>query len=243
MCIDSQVIEAAERVSKLRREGPAQMYKHQRAALLASRPAAPLSEEGLRKDELEFAVPCKDAFKASSEALQEFMEASAADVPALRYAAPQTFLMLHNCQIPVSDLCQTYGSNLMSPWQQALCEDILVTPARRLCKLSLVLWRHVICSLLPTVHGRVRLEQRMTHVVCRAEVDDSMKRLARVLRAMNSNQKLVPPNTIERAFRPPDSPAASGVPSPQLANALSAGKISTRRRIANRLRPVPYPLH
>lgn len=69
-----------------------------------------------------------------------------------------------------------------------------------------------------------------------------MERLQRIVAAIDSEAEKQPPNTAERAFKPADSPAASGLPSPKLADAVSGGKIVTRRRIASHLRPIPYPM-
>lgn len=77
----------------------------------------------------------------------------------------------------------------------------------------------------------------------RAELEETLDRLQRIVSAIDADAEMAPPNTVERAFKPADSPASSGQPSPKLADALSSGKIVTRRRIASHLRPVPYRLH
>ncbi len=69
-----------------------------------------------------------------------------------------------------------------------------------------------------------------------------MERLQRIVTAIDLEAEKKPPNTVEKAFKPADSPTASGRPSPKLADAVSAGKIVTRRRIASHLRPIPYPM-
>lgn len=93
--------------------------------------------------------------------------------------------------------------------------------------------------------------------MCRAKLEDALERLQRIMSAMAADAAQAPPNTVERAARGLATPAAGGVPvaaaaaaegeegtpSPRLADALSSGKIATRRRVASNLRPVPYPKH
>ena len=90
----------------------------------------------------------------------------------------------------------------------------------------------------------------------RAKLEDALERLQRIVGAMAADAAQAPPNTVERAAKGLATPVAGGVPaaaaaatagggeatpSPKLAEALSSGKIATRRRIASHLRPVPYP--
>ena len=102
--------------------------------------------------------------------------------------------------------------------------------------------------------GRIPLVH--TWVMCRAKLEDALERLQRIMSAMAADAAQAPPNTVERAARGLATPAAGGVPavaaaaegeegtpSPRLADALSSGKIATRRRMASSLRPVPYPRH
>jgi hypothetical protein len=80
------------------------------------------------------------------------------------------------------------------------------------------------------------------HVIRRAELEEALERLQRIVAAIDSEAEQAPPNTVEKAFKHFDSPATSGLPSPKLADAVSSGKIVTRRRMASHLRPIPYPL-
>lgn len=89
----------------------------------------------------------------------------------------------------------------------------------------------------------------------RAKLEEALERLQRILAVMAADAQQAPPNTVERAARGLATPAAAvkaaartglaaaseGTPSPKLAEAVSSGKIVTRRRIASSLRPVPYP--
>jgi hypothetical protein len=83
----------------------------------------------------------------------------------------------------------------------------------------------------------------------RAKLEEALERLQRIVAVMAADAEAVPPNTVERAARGLATPAATplaacmadGTPSPKLAEAVSSGKIMTRRRIASSLRPVPYP--
>ena len=78
----------------------------------------------------------------------------------------------------------------------------------------------------------------------RAELEEKLARLQRIVGAMNAEEPAAEPGTVERAARGMATPGpAGGMPSPKLAEALSGGKIATRKRALTKLaRPVPYAL-
>lgn len=75
----------------------------------------------------------------------------------------------------------------------------------------------------------------------RAELEEKLDRLQRIVGEIDQEaQPSAAPNTVERAARGMVTP---GKASPKLAEAMSGGKIATRRRaLTNMGRPVPYPL-
>jgi hypothetical protein len=70
------------------------MHEQQKAVLLASRPPASPPEGDLPKENMNWVQPGNGALMASSQALQELMEANAADVPSLRYVEHLTTFLL-----------------------------------------------------------------------------------------------------------------------------------------------------
>ena len=110
-------------------------------------------------------------------------------------------------------------------------------------------------SFLNTVLHVHVLAHLVAHPVPRAKLEEALERLQRIMAVMAADAEQAPPNTVERAARGLATPAAAvkgpvstgapaapeGAPSPKLAEAVSSGKIVTRRRIASCLRPVPYP--
>ena len=84
-------------------------------------------------------------------------------------------------------------------------------------------------------------------MVCRAELEEKLERLQRIVGAMDSEVRTpAAPGTVERAARglaTPGAPAAADMPSTKLAQAVTGGKIATRRKAMTDLwRPVPDPL-
>ncbi len=79
---------------------------------------------------------------------------------------------------------------------------------------------------------------------CRAELEEKLARLQRIVGAMNAEEPAAEPGTVERAARGMATPGpAGGMASPRLAEAVSGGKIATRKRVlTNPARPVPYAL-
>ena len=106
-------------------------------------------------------------------------------------------------------------------------------------------------TLAQSVRSAMRQHGGMTVFRYRAKLEDALERLQRVMSAVAADAGQALPNTVERAARglatpggvpaPAAAAAVEGTPSPKLAEALSAGKIATRRRVASNLRPVPYP--
>ena len=79
----------------------------------------------------------------------------------------------------------------------------------------------------------------------RAELEEKLARLQRIVGAMNAEeQPAAEPGAVERAARGMATPGpAGGVPSPKLTEAISGGKIATRKRVLTNLaRPMPYAL-
>lgn len=84
-------------------------------------------------------------------------------------------------------------------------------------------------------------------MACRAELEEKLERLQRIVGAMDGEARTpTAPGTVERAARglaSPGAPAAADMPSPKLAQAVTGGKIATRRKALTNLgRPVPYHL-
>ena len=78
---------------------------------------------------------------------------------------------------------------------------------------------------------------------CRAELQEKLERLQRIVEVIDREAQAAAagePGTVERAARGMGTPGPQDRRSPRLAEAVSAGKIATRRRAMAGLRPVPY---
>ena len=78
---------------------------------------------------------------------------------------------------------------------------------------------------------------------CRAELQEKLERLQRIVEVIDREAQAAAagePGTVERAAGGMGTPGPQDRRSPRLAEAVSAGKIATRRRAMAGLRPVPY---
>ena len=94
----------------------------------------------------------------------------------------------------------------------------------------------MVFPLLTPMEYRVTIITLASSVLfsCRAKLEEASERMERVVTAFEGESCRPSPKTIERVL-------LRGGVSPALKHAVESGQISTRRRAARDLRPVPYP--